>query len=91
MSEWVEGEWQPVRIAPAENARFHPKAPPEHREIWQVVQGRIIRVRPDNSSTSNRMFRAAGCEASQFFIVHPEDVTGDPSADVVCEHQILAD
>lgn len=55
-------------------------------------KGDRVRVRPCNNAATE-LWRRKGCDATRFFVVHPDDVNRlDPSMGGiagVCEHEIL--
>ena len=82
-----EDGYQPVRIAPVNS---HSGTIP----VWRSLVGKVVRVRPSSRIPLNLDLN--GCDAIEFYDVHPNDweILGwncwdsDPQ---LCSHQILAD
>jgi hypothetical protein len=79
----MNDDWQPARL------RFVHKRPADAdpRDWWSSAT-KIVRVRQSAIKSSER-YRELGCDATQFFDVHPKDC-GCQEA-IICEHEILTD
>jgi len=82
-------EYQPVRIAPAENKHACPDGESHCTGLWEAAVGRVVLVRPYTGKVSSVVM----CRG-RFFEFHPDEwprLGIERKNSICCEHQILAD
>jgi len=78
--------WQPARLFPA-----HTTGQLSTQQVEEYKK-KIFRVRPfQPSPEALAMYRAVGCDATRFYLIHPDDVPGRGISVGACEHEILTD
>ena len=70
--------------------RIHSRESIEHLLPPTEINGRVVRVRPFlGGGRGIALYREVGCDAEQFFEIHPHDAKGYNV--IGCEHEILTD
>jgi hypothetical protein len=86
-------DWQPARVK-----SYHRQFSTQSRnyvpqEEADIVERKVVRVKPISTfECINAIadYRADGCDATRFFILHPDDCI--PGAgQIVCEHEVFTD
>jgi hypothetical protein len=79
-----ETQWQPARMKMVHGAYDVPV------EELEELRRLTLRIRPTKRQFYPKDRLKLGCDAIQFYEVHPEDIPPG-CGDLLCEHEILTD
>lgn len=89
----MEAEWQPARLRMVHSGVGDGQDIPAE-ELTPMLR-KVVRIRVANPSLMTVIdYRAEGCNANVFYLIHPDDMEIENRSDVpafACEHEILTD